>query len=140
MIFATFWMFFVTFATFFPKINDFSGIYLSFLAIRSRETGGRSRETGVRSQEAGGRRQETGDYFYLFFRHPTPSFKSVGLLIRDFSIMGTTCRRNPSACKTLRTVANSPITPIRQRFIETLPSQTRLTSNMSHPLRTSNIA
>jgi len=58
-------MFFVTFATFFPKINDFSGIYLSFLAIRSRETGGRSQETGDR-------RQETGDYFYLFFRHPTP--------------------------------------------------------------------
>jgi len=46
-------MFFVIFATFFPKINDFSGIYLSFLAIRSREAGGRSQETGGRRQEAG---------------------------------------------------------------------------------------
>ncbi len=53
MIFATFWMFFVVSATFLEKINDFSGIYLSFLAIRSRETGGRSQETGDRRQESG---------------------------------------------------------------------------------------
>ncbi|WP_288055406.1 hypothetical protein [Microcystis sp. LE19-59.1C] len=26
----------------------------------------------IKSQESGDRRQETGDYFYLFFRHPTP--------------------------------------------------------------------
>jgi len=54
-------MFFVIFATFFGKINDFSGIYLSFLAIRSREAGGRSQESGDRRQESGDRRQETGD-------------------------------------------------------------------------------
>jgi hypothetical protein len=53
VIFATFWMFFVVSATFLEKINDFSGIYLSFLAIRSRETGGRSQETGDRRQESG---------------------------------------------------------------------------------------
>jgi hypothetical protein len=46
-------MFFVVSATFLEKINDFSGIYLSFLAIRSRETGGRSQETGDRRQESG---------------------------------------------------------------------------------------
>ncbi|TRU25653.1 MAG: hypothetical protein EWV92_10015 [Microcystis aeruginosa Ma_MB_S_20031200_S102] len=33
------------------KINYFSGICLSFLAIRSRETGGRRQEIGDRRQE-----------------------------------------------------------------------------------------
>ncbi|MBD2624145.1 hypothetical protein H6G48_21765 [Microcystis flos-aquae FACHB-1344] len=27
---------------------------------------------GVSSRSSGDRRRETGDYFYLFFRHPTP--------------------------------------------------------------------
>ncbi|MFN5971189.1 MAG: hypothetical protein ACK47N_00575 [Microcystis sp.] len=38
----------------------------------SQESGDRSQESGVRSQESGVRNQETGDYFYLFFPHPTP--------------------------------------------------------------------
>jgi hypothetical protein len=46
-------MFFVVSATFLEKINDFSGIYLSFLAIRSRETGDRRQESGDRRQESG---------------------------------------------------------------------------------------
>ncbi|WP_287971660.1 hypothetical protein [Microcystis sp. LE19-195.1E] len=65
MIFATFWIFFVIFATFFQKINYFSGICLSFLAIRSQETGGRSRETG-------GRRQEIISIYSSDTPHPTP--------------------------------------------------------------------
>ncbi|MCZ8116861.1 MAG: hypothetical protein O9295_02015 [Microcystis sp. LE18-22.4A] len=33
----------------------------------------------IKSQESGDRRQETGDYFYLFFRHPTPHFPTSPL-------------------------------------------------------------
>ncbi len=72
MIFATFWIFFVDLATFFQKINYFSGICLSFLAIRSRETEDRSRETGGRRWETGDRRQETGDRRLFLFILPTP--------------------------------------------------------------------
>ncbi len=58
-------MFFVSLATFFPKINDFSGICLSFLAIRSRETEDRSQETGDR-------RQEIISIYSSDTPHPTP--------------------------------------------------------------------
>ncbi|ROI01948.1 hypothetical protein ED562_13340 [Microcystis aeruginosa FACHB-524] len=65
-------MFFVTFATFSGKINYFSGIYLSFLAIRSRETGGRSRETGVRRQEIISIYSSDTPHPTPYTPHPTP--------------------------------------------------------------------
>ncbi|TRU01601.1 hypothetical protein FXO09_03965 [Microcystis aeruginosa KLA2] len=53
MIFATFWIFFVDLATFFQKINYFSGICLSFLAIRSRSpvVGWGSHKTSCKNQK-----------------------------------------------------------------------------------------
>ncbi|QGZ89644.1 hypothetical protein [Microcystis aeruginosa] len=65
-------MFFVNFTTFFGKINYFSGICLSFLAIRSRETGGRSRETGVRRQEIISIYSSDTPHPTPYTLHPTP--------------------------------------------------------------------